>query len=516
MTEESSVLAEPSQTRPDAGDPTGTPAGIPDRPDYSESMLAAMLGQYAVMQVVVAATGLIRNKVIALRLGPSAFGELAQLGAVVGAITAVTTFGMQVSLSRNAARATTFAERQAFLASANGLVLTLSFLAMSATFVLLLAGDLLTLVGLPVTPDVVVAAALSLAAIPLLGLQTNFLALLQGVLDVKGLAAQRSIAVLVATALCIPLVWFFGLVGAAANFLILNALLTLLLGLRCRSLGYRWLAVRLDREVIGVLLAFGIASMVAGFAQAFTDAAIRASLLKQVGADANGLLQAPLVLAATLQGIVLGSIGTMSLATLSHASNNEDTRRTIGRLLNVALPLSTVALGLLGLLGVPAMIVLYSGQFVGGASLLPWILCSGLVQVVVWVVGAPLLASGDRAIWVTLELVWNGARWAFAMALLPIYGVAAVPMAMLLAFVVHLSMNVVALRVRYGLAISWRYGARLLASMALVGLLSVIGAGWTASIPALIAATLIWLAYATYVARTSSALAPLRSLVPRR
>ena len=100
-----------------------------------------------------------------------------------------------------------------------------------------------------------------------------------------------------------------------------------------------------------------------------------------------------------------------------------------------------------------------------------------------WVVGAPLLASGDRAIWVTLELVWNGARWAFAMALLPIYGVAAVPMAMLLAFVVHLAMNVVALRVRYGLAISWRYGARLLASMALVGLLAVIGAGWTASIP---------------------------------
>ena len=131
----------------------------PDRPDYSESMLAAMLGQYAVMQVVVAATGMIRNKVIALRLGPSAFGELAQLGAVVGAVTAVTTFGMQVSLSRTPARATTFAERQAFLASANGLVLTLSFLAMSATFVLLLAGDLLTLVGLPVTPDVVVAAA---------------------------------------------------------------------------------------------------------------------------------------------------------------------------------------------------------------------------------------------------------------------------------------------------------------------------------------------------------------------
>ena len=516
MTVDSPVPSDLPETPSPGDELTGTPAGIPDRPDYSESLLATMLGQYAVMQIVVAATGLVRNKIIALRLGPAAFGELAQLGAVVATITALTTFGMQVSLSRNAARATTFAERQAFLANANGLVLSLSLLAMTGAFVLLMAGDLLTVVGLQATPDVVVAAALSLAAIPLLGLQTNFLALLQGVLDVKGLAAQRSIAVLIATAICVPLVWYLGLVGAAANFLILNALLTLLLGLRCRSLGYRWLAVRVDRAVVGVLAAFGLASMAAGFAQTFTDAAIRTELLKQVGADANGLLQAPLVLAATLQGIVLGSIGTMSLATLSHASTTEDTRRTIDRLLNVALPLSTVALGLLGLLGVPAMFILYSGQFVDSASLLPWILCAGLVQVVVWVVGAPLLASGDRAIWLALELVWNGARWVISIALLPAYGVAAVPMAMLFAFLLHLAMNLGALWVRYRLRIGWRHGVRLVASMGIVGLVAVIGAGWTASVPALAAGALVWLTYAVYAVRSTPILARIRSLVPVR
>ena len=167
-------------------------------------------------------------------------------------------------------------------------------MATAALAVFLVAGNLLTVVGLPVTPDVMVAAGIFFAAIPLLGLQTNFLAFLQGLLDVRGLATQRSLAVLIATGLCVPLVWVFGLIGAATTFLILNALLTLLLGLRCRALGYGWLAVRLDRRVIGVLAAFGLVSMIAGFAQTFADAAIRASLLKELGPDANGLLQAPL------------------------------------------------------------------------------------------------------------------------------------------------------------------------------------------------------------------------------
>ena len=114
-------------------------------------MFAVMLGQYAVMQMVVAATALVRNKVIAVRLGPSAFGEIAQMAAVVASVVAITAFGMQVSLSRNVARATTKAERQAYLASANGLVLGLSLVATAALALFLVAGNLLTVVGLPVT-----------------------------------------------------------------------------------------------------------------------------------------------------------------------------------------------------------------------------------------------------------------------------------------------------------------------------------------------------------------------------
>ena len=395
-------------------------------------------------------------------------------------------------------------------------LLSLSLLATGAIFAFLMAGDLLTVVGLSAAPDLVVAAGLFFAAVPLLGIQANFLSLLQGLLDVRGLAVQRSIAVLLATAIAVPIIWVFGLVGAAATFLILNALLTLLLGLRCRSLGYNWLAFRLNRRVIGVLAAFGLASMASGFAQTFADTAIRTSLITRFGSDANGLLQAPLVLAATLKTIVLGSIGSMSLVTVSSASSIEDTTRTIDRLLNVALPLSTVALGLLGLLGVPAMIALYSEDFTGGAALLPWILCADLVLVFVWVIGAPLLASGDRAIWLTLDLVWAGARWAFSIALVPEHGAAAVGMGMLFAVVLHLVLVLLTIRSRYQLRVGWQHGARLLVGMAIVGLVSVIGAKWTTSVPAMIAASVVWLSYAAYVIRSTPVMARIRSVVTGR
>jgi len=482
----------------------------------SESAYAVMIGTYAFMQAVVAATGLVRNKVIALRLGPSALGEVAQLGAVVASVVAIVTFGMQVSLSRNVARATTVEERQSYLSNANGLVVSLSLVATAAMLALLVNGNLLTVVGLPVDPDVAVAAALFLVAIPLLALQTNYLAFLAGLLDVKGLARQRSLAVLVATAISVPIVWIFGLVGAAATFVIVNGLLALLLGLRCRAIGYQWLGLRLDRRIVAVLAGFGLVSMASGFAQSFADAAIRASLLKQFGADANGLLQAPLVLAGTLQAIVLGSIGSISLATISGASSTEGMRESIDRLLNVAIPLSTVALGLLGLLGVPAMVLLYSQAFTDSASLFTWILAADLVMAFTWVVGAPLLASGDRFVWLVLELTYAASRWVVSVALLPQYGSVAVGIGLLLAGLLHLVLNLGAIRLLYRIEVGWRHLVALVVGVATVSSLAFVGAGWTASVPLLVAGAGVWLASALYVLRSIPILAQVRSMFPRR
>jgi PST family polysaccharide transporter len=473
----------------------------PARARFSVSVLATMLGQYAVMQGVVAAAGLIRNKVVAVRLGPSAFGEIAQLTSVVASVATIVSFGMQVSVSRNVARADTHEERRAYLANANGLVLSLSLIATVIMFWLLTTGSLLSLIGLAPGSDTSLTAAVFIVSLPFLGVQTNYLATLQGLLDVKGLAIQRSIAVMIATAAAVPLIWTLGVLGAAISYLLLSVVLTVLLGNRCRALGYNPLAVAFDRARVKMLASFGIVSMVVGFAQAFSDTAIRASLIADFGTTVNGLLQAPLVLASTMQAILLGSIGTLSITTVSTAASGGETAETVDRLLTAVVPIASSALALLGLFGVPAIALLYSSEFVDGASLLPYILVTQLVMVAVWVIGAPLLAMGDRALWMALDLIWVALRLVVSLALIPNHGSLGVAVGMLVSVMVHLILAVTIVRWRYGLRITGDHWVRMAVGTALILALSVIGSIYTSAYIPIGAAIVVWLAYTAYHGR---------------
>jgi PST family polysaccharide transporter len=453
------------------------------------------------MQGIVAAAGIIRNKVVALRLGPGAFGEIAQLTSVMASVTTIVSFGMNVSVSRNIARAESHDERQAYLASANGLVLSMSLISIAVLFWLLAAGRLLDLIGLTPGSDTVLAATVFIVSLPFAGLQTNYLATLQGLLDVRGLAIQRSIAVMIATAAAVPIIWVLGLLGAAIGFLLLTIVLTVLLGNRCRALGYNPVAIALDRTRVQVLASFGIVSMVMGFAQAFSDTAIRASLISEYGTTVNGILQAPLVLASTLQAILLGSIGTLSLTTVSTAASGGETADTVDRLLTAVVPIASSALAILGLFGVPAIVLLYSPDFLAGADLLPYILLTQLVMVAVWVVGSPLLAMGDRLLWMVLDLVWVAVKVVVSLAFIPAHGASGVAAGMLISVATHLLLLVVVVRWRYGLGIGADHWLRLLVGTILVMGLAVIGAQFTGSYLLLGGALAIWLVYTAFYGR---------------
>ena len=488
--------------------PTPVPVLAPEG-EQPEAGIFSILSQYAVMQVVLAFAALVRNKVVALRLGPSAFGEISQIGAVVALVVTLVSFGMGVSLSRNVAKSQKLQERQSHLANANGIVLALSFVAVPVTLGLLVAGDFLRLAGLTESPLTVLTAALFIAGVPFIGLQRNYIALLQGILDIRGLAVQRSVAVLLATVVSVPVVWFFGFVGAAVQFLGLNLLVTLLLGWRCRSLGYAPLAVRLDGREVLLLASFGLMSMASGFAQGVSDTAVRTQLIDMAGAAANGLLQAPYALTMTVNSIVLASIGSVALATIAPKSDPGEISDAIDRLLSVVVPLGAAALGLLGLLGVPAIAILYSKAFTSGAAFLPYLLAADLLFVFVWVIGAPLLA-GDRLLWFSLELIQAAARWAIALLLLPHLGGLAVVIGFLAAVALHVALNLAVFRVRYGLHLATKHVYRLLVGLAFVAFLAFTGAHAGVSIPAMSAALALWLAYAAYHVRRTGIVASLQ------
>src|SRR5437667_3385774 len=110
------------------------------------------------MQIVIALTAIVRNKVLALSLGVSGFGEFSQLVAIATTACVIVTFGLDLSLSRNIAAANSSAERQRLLAQANGINLVLSALGLLALPVIVAAPSTLGIVGIHPTPAAVAAA----------------------------------------------------------------------------------------------------------------------------------------------------------------------------------------------------------------------------------------------------------------------------------------------------------------------------------------------------------------------
>lgn len=453
-----------------------------------------MVSQFALMQAVLAVTAVARNKVVAYRLGPAGFGEIAQISLVTTTLGTLVAFGLSVGLSRNAATARSIEQRQRQLASANVIVLSLSVLACMGCALLLAGGRLLPLVGLVPSRPAALAAAIFLLAIPVDALRSNYAALLQGILDVKGLTVRRSAAVVIATALAVPIVWWLGFVGAALQFLLLTALTAALLGVRCRALGYSPLSARFDRGTALQLAAFGVVSLASSFAQSFADAAVRSSLIVTAGLTANGLLQSAHLLAFTVRNVVLTSIGSISLATVAAQSDRQEISATLNRLLSVVIPVATSALGLLGMLGAHAVSLLYAGSFAPAAALFPFLLSADVFTTTAWVLGSPLLAFGDRKLWLCLELIYASARWAIAIVLIPRYGATAVVVGYFAAGAVHAGLNYAVYRARYKLTIDPVHLARMVAGAAFVAGLAYVGSR-PASRAAFGAAVIAWTAY---------------------
>ena len=472
----------------------------------SEARVLSVLSQFAVMQLVLALTAVVRNKVVAFRLGPAVFGEFSQIAAFMAVATTLVCFGMGVSLSRNAAKAPTLDGRREQLANANGIVLALTAVAVAAAAALLGGGLLLPAIGVADQQPSRIAAAIFVLALPVTALQGNYMALLRGILDVEGLATRRSVAVVAATIVAVPLVWRFGLVGAALQFLLLNLLVAVLLGERCLRLGYAPLAVRLRPAVVLTLASFGAVSLASGFAQGFCDTAARRALIEAAGPSANGVLQAPYVLSQTVKSVVLASVGTVSLAAIAPKSDRAEISATIARLLAVVVPVGTAALGLLGLLGPWALALLYSREFSAGATFFPFLLAADLLTVFVWVVGAPLLAQGDRILWLVLDLVYAAGRWLVAILLIPSQGGAAVVQGYLVAVSLHVVLNLLLFRFRYRLRLARGHLLSLALGLAFVATLSWIGTRGLRSPVVLGAALAAWTAYTAYYARKTGLL----------
>ena len=399
----------------------------------AKAILVAMV-QLGGLQVILALSGLVRNKVAAVYLKTAGMGEWAQIQGVATTVFIIVQFGMIVGLSRNAAAAKSESDRQQQLSVANTLTMAMAFLALlvAVAFFLIPARDgLLGALGIH-APFGWLLLLFVVVLAPIEGLRNNFLSFLQGMLDIGGIAAKRSIAAVVATLAAIPLVSMLGITGACLQFAVTSVLLAVLLGHRCHQLGYRPLQFQWEKSSAVSLITVGGALLLANFATNWVDVLIRSQLIRYAGLSAAGIYQAAFLLSSQVTQIALGSIGVFSLASISRSTDPEFISRQLHVMYKVILPISAIGLGLLGLFEGPAVQLLFSSQFHSSSELLPLLLVGNALQAAAWVTGAPLLGCGKVRAWITLLLIGVALRFVAAAAFLPLLGMQAVPLAFLL------------------------------------------------------------------------------------
>lgn len=447
----------------------------------SRAILVAM-SQLGSLQLILAGSGLVRNKIAALYLQTTGMGEWSQIQGVATTVFIIVQFGMIVGLSRNTAATKTSEGRQRELSVANTLTMGAAFVAVLAAIALSFSGArsrFLAALGIPTSEALLLLLFVVMLA-PIEGLRNNFLSFLQGILDIRAIATRRGVAVILATLAAIPLVMKLQVTGACLQFCLGSVLLAVLLGRRCHELGYHPLNFRWNRASASSLANIGAASLLASFAYSLVDVLVRSELIRFAGLSETGIYQAAFLLSSQVTQIVLGSVGVFSLATISGSIEPGFIGQQLHAMYKVILPVSAVGLGLLGLLERPLIHLLFSAQFKSSAVFLPLLLAGNAIQGVCWIAGAPLLGCGLVRTWLVLQLIGAAIRYTAVFTLLPVIGVQAIPLAFLVGQIFDLTSSVIVCARAMKVGTSGIRLAGIAFSAALPGALAVMGLPGTA------------------------------------
>jgi PST family polysaccharide transporter len=329
----------------------------------------------------------------------------------------------------------------------------LSTVLCAVALALVLSGNFLELIALPSSPTTTIAAMISVVAVPAICVQGLYIAALQGLLDAGGMARSRGLAIGLGTLAGLPLIIVWGIVGAAAAALLLAVSTAVALGARLRKLGLSPIRLARSRSAAISLLALGLASTASAVAHSGADVVTRSITISHLGASANGLLQAPLSVTALAQGVLLGSVGAISVAVIARARGVFQIRQELTRMIDFIVPFAALGFLILTALAPLVLHLLFSSEFIKAQPLFLPVSLFQYTVVIYWVIGSPLLAAGRAGLWLTLDLIGAVVKIALTWLLIPRLGIIGFPIALLLFALLHLALSLIAVRSALGISL---------------------------------------------------------------
>ncbi|KQZ94342.1 hypothetical protein ASD64_02920 [Mesorhizobium sp. Root157] len=396
--------------------------GPPKPSSYAQILKStAMIGGSSIVNVGFA---IIRNKAMALLLGPSGVGLMGLYGSIVDLTQTLAGLGIPASGVRQIAEATATQDEDR--------VARTTLMLRRVSIVLgLLGATLLGLLALPVARFTfgddthVVAVMLLGAAVCLQLVSAGQMALVQGMRRISHLAQITMLGAFFSTAIGIPMIYVFGEQGIVPAFIAMALASLLTSWWYARQIRIK--PVALSAREVGqeatALLKLGVVFMASAFLTTGAAYAIRLIVLRHDGFEAAGLYQAAWALGGLYAGFILQAMGTDFYPRLTAVANdNPECNRLVNEQAQISILLAGP--GLLATLTVAPLVmtVFYSQAFVPAVDLLRWICLGMMLRIVAWPMGFIVLAKGDRKVFFWTEVAATTVHVGLAWLLVPQIG----------------------------------------------------------------------------------------------
>ncbi len=371
------------------------------------------------------ALSIIRNKALAVLLGPEGVGLMGLYGSIIDIAQAIAGLGVGGSGVRQVAEAAGTGDETRISRSA-------ATLRRLSVLLGLLGVLLLATLAFPVS-DLTFGDHQHVGAIVLLALAVFFrlvssgeTALLQGLRGISSLARINVLSGFFATIVTVPLIYIFGEHALAPALVVTAALSALSIWWFSRQIRLPTVSLSTHQFYTesAALLRLGVAFMVSTLLTFGTAYAVRIIVLTEGGVQAAGLYQAAWAIGGLYTGFILQAMGTDFYPRLTAAIGDE---RDCNRLVNEQAEVSMLLAGpgLLATLTFAPLIMrfFYSAEFQGAVELLRWLCLGMMLRIVVWPVGFIIVAKGAQKIFLFTEVAATVVHLGLAWLLVPKLGV---------------------------------------------------------------------------------------------
>lgn len=426
---------------------------MPSSQSFRDRLLSAslLLGGAVLLRILLV---LLRNKLLAIWLGPAGLGVLSQINGISDIVALACTGGFGVALARFTAGSSK-SDREGVPGEqqpGNGQALTPLTASMAArtAFRFMAVACLVTAIAVWALSASLAhwfignAAYASLMAVVAFIVPANAyyqysLGLLQGAGRVRSQVVQSASYSVLWLVCAVILVWFFGLPGGAwsmvaAWFGVAFASWWLLRSAHLHSLAFQdgalWKKQPGDATALAAMARYGGIALVSALSIPMTAVGLRAVLIHYNGEVAGGFYQVPVaasnltyaVLTTALSGFVLPHV-------YRHIHNRQQLHAELETTLRLILAFMTPVVVVLLLFRHTFAHLLFSAKFQMAASMIAPQLCADWLHVIVWWLALPLLPAGLYAVSFCCEAAAFFLTVGLAWLLVPRYGLAGATLA---------------------------------------------------------------------------------------